>query len=279
MPLSETVRYLNTRNRVRHPELNGSGDALDIQRDRVVAQFGEFVLSSRFSAIVEVSRGRAVAHEAVVTTRTRGGALVSNDALFSRPLGDEEVVYLDRLCRTMHALNFVEEAPGSRQLVLDVNPRHLSVVRDHGTVFETILKQAGLSSDSVVIQLAADAVTDFEVLRQAFRNFRGRGFRVALDRFGRGRANVDCLWELVPDVVRFDARLVANGERDTKIRWTLPRLIQVARAWGARVAFPGIDTDFLYSLARDSGADWVQGDGVAARASVSERPSAPPRDD
>jgi hypothetical protein len=62
------------------------------------------------------------------------------------------VMHFDRLCRTLHALNFLaqrQHAGGYLQLA--VHPRHLlAVPSQHGLVYEAILKRCGLAPEDTM---------------------------------------------------------------------------------------------------------------------------------
>lgn len=263
MALFDTVRYLNTRNRVRYGNTEGTVDSLEVVSGRANAYFADLSLDSVFQPIVDLNRGVTVAHEALLRARSKSGQPVSVEAAFTRPRGAEELVYLDRLSRTLHALNFVEHSQaGGGQLYLSVDPRHLVAVHDHGLVFEGILRHCGLAPERVVLELLEGAIEDLNMLRRAIGNFRSRGFRIAIDRFGRGHANVDRLWELTPDVVRFDRLLLVKASSDRKVRAVLPKLVDVAKAHDALVLFEGIETPEHWNIARESGVELAQGDYV-----------------
>ncbi|HSC88368.1 MAG TPA: EAL domain-containing protein [Polyangiaceae bacterium] len=275
MSLQDVVRYLNVRNRVRHPELPGSGEALERSDGRVVARFLDLVITSRFLPVSELARGRVVGHSAHLVGLSRQSTPLDIDQLFARSRHDEEVVFLDRLCRTLHALNFVERNLGSQLLLLDVSPRHLLAVHEHGTVFESILNQLNLAPSQVVIAIDPER-SELGQLRSAFRNFQARGFRLALDHFGRGSSNLDRLLSLEPEFVRLDAALLPQVEKSDRLRSTLESLVTLGRTTGARVIVPGVDDEARLQLARQAGADWIQGELALGRAS--ERPSERPTD-
>jgi EAL domain-containing protein (putative c-di-GMP-specific phosphodiesterase class I) len=239
--------------------------------------------------VTELRHGRVVAHSAQVVLAGRYPTVLGVEQLFARSRHDEEIVFLDRLCRTIHALNFVgrtSETTGERDadsplLLLDVSPRHLLAVHDHGTVFEAILGLVDLAPAQVIITIDPER-SELSTLRSAFRNFQARGFLLALDHFGRGSSNWDRLRALEPNFVRLDAEPLSTFERDPRVRDALPWLVSLARSCGARVILPDVDDEARLDWARTSGIDWVQGGAAPARTSDrpkghgSERPSARP---
>ncbi len=259
MPLLDIVRYLNARQRVRH-SFADEADALEVVSERVQARFGELTLRSVFQPIVDLKHGRVVGHEALLRANTQRGAPVAPEEVFARPQGSEELVHLDRLSRTLHALNFVAQpVDEAGALYLNVDPRHLLAAIDHGLVFESILRHAGLTPEQVVLEILESAIDDLDALRAAIRNFRGRGFRIAVDDFGRGHANFDRLWQLEPEVVKFDRHLLSTADRDRQVRAVLPKLVDVAKAHGALVLFEGVESEGQLHIVREAGAELAQG--------------------
>ncbi len=260
MALFDLVRYLNARQRVRQGLASDVPDALEVSGGRAVARFVDLHLESAFQPIVDLGRGRIVAHEALLRGRSERGANVAPEEVFARPRGVEELVYLDRLSRTLHALNFVEQRGAGRgALYLNVDPGHLLAAVDHGLVFESILRHVGVSPEEVVLEILESKVDDLSALRVAIGNFRSRGFRIAIDDFGRGHANFDRLWELQPEVVKLDRHLLLTADSDRKVRAVLGKLVDVAKAHGALILFEGVETEEQLEIVRESGADLAQG--------------------
>ena len=265
MPLTDLVRYLNARNRARYQLPADAQDGLRIAtgtaQGRILGRFADLSLDSAFQPIIELRHGRVVGHEALLRARSDQGCDLSPEVVFVLPTDAQEIVYLDRLARTVHALNFLQQpAQTGGLLYLNVHPRHLLAVgSDHGLVFEEILRRCGLSPDQVVMEILESEVEDLAPLKDAIANFRSRGYRIAIDDFGRGHANLDRVWELAPDIVKLDRRLIATGSTDRRIRAVLPKLVDVLKAQGAQVLFEGIENPDHLDLAHESGADLVQG--------------------
>jgi len=106
--------------------------------------------------------------------------------------------------------------------------------------------------------------------KQAILGYRRRGFRVAIDDFGAQDSNFDRLWRLTPDVVKIDRTLVVEAVRNPRARRVLPRIVDIIHQLGATVVCEGIETCLQDALARDSGADLVQGFLYGKPASLAE---------
>ncbi|KQV51402.1 hypothetical protein ASD07_10950 [Duganella sp. Root336D2] len=95
---------------------------------------------------------------------------------------DDESVALDRLCRTLHAINFFRgEEPDTRPLHLNVHDRLLSAVSsNHGMAFRRILDSLGLPLGQIVLQLPAVNARQNWMLNYVADNYRRNGFRISV---------------------------------------------------------------------------------------------------
>lgn len=261
MPLTDLVHYLNTRNREQYGLPLTREDALINRHDHILGRFADLNLSSVFQPIVDTRSGRVSGHEALLRAHTAQGQPLSPEAVFVLPSDATELVFLDRLCRTLHTLNFLlQNQRQNGYLYLNVHPRHLLAVGDnHGLVFETILKRCGVTPDNVVLEILESAIDDSPRLAEAVSNYRDRGYRIAVDDFGRHSSNFDRLWQLSPDVVKIDRHLLVRAEQDDRARRLLPKLVELVHELNARVVIEGVETENQLALALGAGADQVQG--------------------
>ena len=146
MPVEDLIRYFNAADR--------DGDSLLYPRDgRVEAWHAGIRLISRFEPIVDLRSERIVGHRASLHGLREGGEEISGEAVYALCEQASSVIYLDRLCRTLHALNFLaQQRTTGGFLQVQVHPRHLlAVPSQHGLVYEAILKRCGLSPEDIVL--------------------------------------------------------------------------------------------------------------------------------
>lgn len=95
---------------------------------------------------------------------------------------DDESVALDRLCRTLHAINFFRSGDlGPHTLHLNVHNRLLSAVSsNHGMAFRRILDSLGLPLERIVLQLPAVNARQNWMLNYVADNYRRNGFRISV---------------------------------------------------------------------------------------------------
>ena len=256
MAYDDLLAYFDYWNR----QLSESAD--DFQFDDLGA-FGSFRglrLYSAFQAVFASDTLQPVAHEALLRARDENNKSISPAEAFERAVTPDEAIYFDRLCRTVHSLNFFNQSGAEGDLYLNVSGRHLlSVGGGHGRTFETLLKQCGLKPTQIVLEILESGVEHLQHLQAAVDAYRSRGFRVAIDDFGCQHSNFDRLWQLTPDIVKLDRSLIVQAGINGRARWILPRIVEIIHGLGAQVVVEGIETPEQHALALDAGADLLQG--------------------
>ena len=238
MPLTDLVRNLNSHHADSAPEF-ASQTPFVAAEGRVFANFAGIRLESAFVPVEETASGRLHGHAGVLKAYSFAtGIPLLPEAVFVLPTDDREFVYLDRLVRTLHALNYLtHRAPGN--LLLPVHARHIaSVSSNHGLAFEEILRPCGLVPDPITLEIEIDGLEDTEHLKRAVRSYQARGYGIALTRLGRGPINLDLVRALNPDIVKLD-RPVLSAEQP------LESLLDSLHRLGARVLVDGLDAATL----------------------------------
>jgi len=257
MPLSEFVRYINaqlpfpkTASRFTTPFASEGG--------RVFVYYANLRLESNFSPIVDTADGRLRGHVATLTaTHKTTHQRLEAEAVFKLPGDDEEFIFLDRLVRTLHTLNYLTypERHSGGLLLLKVHPRHVaSIAADHGLAFEEILRACGLLPEQITLELEIDGVDDHDHLARAIANYKSRGYRIAIDGYGkRGKRDLDSLLlhAIRPVIVRLNPRLLAQAE-------PISGLIGSLHESGALTLIEGVNTQTQRSDARENGFDLLQ---------------------
>lgn len=232
MPLTDLIRYFNV--------ADTTGEStLYLDGKRAAAWHGGLHIGSLFQPIVDLRLERVVGHQAMLVARRQDGTAVSAEAAYAACETAESVVHFDRLCRTLHALNFLaQQQLAGGYLQLAVHPRHLLAVQNqHGLVYEAILKRCGLAPQDIVLRIDAALVDDHGRLDAALGNYRQRGYRLALA--GQAKAEL----ALAPDIVQLPG-LPADRPR-------LPA--------GRLLELTGVDSGQIYEHASAAGIDLAQG--------------------
>ncbi|MEI7445000.1 MAG: EAL domain-containing protein [Burkholderiales bacterium] len=233
---------------------------LDVSLDdagRVVGRFLQTRLASVFDPVFELAGGTVRGARAEVRTAGSRGPGLAPWEVFAAAAGPAELVRLDRLARTVHALAFQAIARPGQSLHLSVHPRLLDAVPEHhGRVYRGLLDSLGLDDLRVVIELPAIAPGDEARIAPVAASYRRHGFGVAFRPVSRRQ--LDALLEhCLLDALRIDAdRLVRFGAIDSTLTAARRRRIEIV--------VEGVRGAFDVELAREVGATHVQGPAFGA---------------
>jgi EAL domain-containing protein (putative c-di-GMP-specific phosphodiesterase class I) len=174
----------------------------------------------------------------------------------------DSIVNFDRLSRTVHMLNFLPLTHQQDNLFLTVDPRHiLSIKHDHGAYFGEVIEQCGLTTQNVVIVLAANSqyARYHQELTNGLKNYRRRGYRLAL-RFDYlvKEQTFEFIQKLSPDYVGLSVKSL-NSVCDSSIPVRLRKLTSLVKSTDGQSILLDVDQKRSEFLAINAGFDWVQG--------------------
>ena len=254
MPLSDLIRTLNspTDTLPGHFAQSGLDQPFVALDGRVFLHYANIRLESQFLPIIEAKTGKTHGHAASLQAFGLSNRQpISPEAVFVLPTDDAEFVYLDRLVRTLHALNYLTR-PTRGNLLLQVHARHvMSVPADHGLAFEEILRPCGLFPEQITLEIDIEGVDDIPHLIKAVASYRSRGYGIAISHFGRRRLDFGILRELRPDIIKLDGLLLSSAR-------PLQRIIEALRKLPAQVLIEGIDTAAMRKGAQVGNIDLLQ---------------------
>lgn len=218
---------------------------------QVVGRYHGAVIGSAFQAWRATDGRQVLAVEAYARSCSKHGAELSPWQLFADGAGSDQLVPLDRLSRTVHALNHFMVAGADRPLVLNVDARLLDAVpQRHGEFFGKLLQLLGVDPQRIVIEIRTTHQFDLTRLREILASYRRHGFAVAVN--AEGAIHARSLAQLLaPDYLMLDAGSFPADE--------LGRYVALLAAAKVRVAVKRIETQEQATVTRLAGAAWVQG--------------------
>lgn len=230
---------------------------------RVVGQFEDWHFRSVYQPIVPLDRGQVESYavEALARVKSHNGTPLPPAILFAAETSPRRTVFLDRLLRCLHLLNFQRQAPASiLKLFLNVNAQHLvNVDERHGQFFAEVLEILGFPPARVCLEVVEDAVSDPLRLLEAVNRYRELGFSIALDDFGQGASNLERVWLLQPDYVKLDKKLMCQALMHPALHDKLGRVVDILHQHGAKVVGEGIESERQLDIAHAVGCDFAQG--------------------
>lgn len=230
----------------------------DAGREGLVCNFMGMRLFSVFQPVLRAD-GKAVGREAFLRSSILEQGELMPDVAFDEAVKANRLVLFDRLVRTIHLLNHSNRFPEHELLFLNVHPRLLTSVSDHGRTFEQILHYYSVDTSRVVIEIKESEVKDAVRLEEAVSNYRSLGYKIAVDNFGTAQSSLERMLKLKPDFVKLDGTLIRATEYTPSLTGVISGLVEKFHISGAQVAITGIETAGQLKIARQFGADLLQG--------------------
>jgi EAL domain-containing protein (putative c-di-GMP-specific phosphodiesterase class I) len=231
---------------------------IDTGREGLVCNFMGMCLASVFQPVLRAD-GKVVGREALLRASILEHGELTPDAAFEEAVKANRLVQFDRLVRTIHLLNHSNSFAEHELLFLNVHPRLLTSVSDHGRTFEQILHFYSIPTSHVVIEIKESAVKDAARLEEAVSNYRSLGYKIAVDNFGTAHSSLERMLKLQPDIVKLDGTLIRATEYTPSLTGVISGLVDKFHRGGAQVAITGIESAKQLEIARQFGADLLQG--------------------
>jgi len=269
MPLQHLVEYFNDRLGREH---RSSFRPFILEEGKVSGLFGPIRIDSFFAPLRQTLKPTViVGHTAQITVAPNKTQhlyeneiedLLANKAVQANDF--ESIINFDRLCRTVHMLNYLTLAHLQGVLFLEVDPRHiLGIKQDHGVYFEEVIVACGFETKNVVIVLAVNCqyARYYQELIKGLDNYRRRGYQIALkyDYLPQGNETSDFIANISPNYVSVSARNMENQAHDDNFLEKLHQLKKRVTSVGGQTILKQIDEKKSDLLARNTGFDWVEG--------------------
>jgi len=268
MPLQHLVEYFNDRFGREH---RSSFRPFILESGRASGIFGPIQISGDFVPLRKALNPAAVVgHTAQIKVSVyESQHLYVNEVenlLANNPVQEidfESIINFDRLCRTVHMLNYLPLAHLQRVLFLDVDSRHiLGIKKDHGAYFEEVITQCGLETKNVVIVMTVNSqyARYYEELAGGLNNYRRRGYQIALkfEHLVQEGDAFELIEKISPDFVSLSARHF-ESVRDSAMLRKLHQLKLLVASIGGQSILQYVDQKKADLLARNTGFDLVQG--------------------
>ena len=110
-----------------------------------------------------------------------------------------------------------------------------------------------------MMEIVEQPTDDAERLRETVAYYQQLGCLTAIDDFGAGHSNFERIWNLSPDIVKLDRKLLTRATDDHKARQILNGIVSLLHQSGCLVLLEGVETHDQAMIAIDAGVDFVQG--------------------
>lgn len=241
------------------PEVDLISPMLHRDGDSWTAGFRGLTLRTALQPIYSISHKRTIGYEALIRAQDPDHSNVLPIHLFELPSSDAENLLLDRLCRYLHMQNYSGIEDQLNWLFLNVSPRVVTSGSQTDSFFGNLLAKTKLPPHRIVIEIVEQPTDDADRLRETVAYYRKLGCLTAIDDFGAGHSNFERIWNLSPDIVKLDRKLLTRATEDHKARQILNGIVSLLHQSGCLVLLEGVETSDQAMIAIDAGVDFVQG--------------------
>ena len=234
--------------------------ALRRYADGQLLNLSKLVLESAFQPIVELSTGKVFGYETLMRGHDRLG--------FSSPLelldtAEEagQLLALEQMLSARALAKFATVPDFSHAtLFINLDGR---LIRAGEQIVEKLLlqlRQAEIPPSSVCFELTErfdnTSAPEFSALMQRMRQ---AGFKLAIDDFGVGHAEIKLLCDFPVDYLKIDRHFIAGLDASPRKRHLVRNLVNIAHVLGIRVIAEGVEQEAECLACREAGVDMVQG--------------------
>ena len=218
-------------------------------------------LAPVFQPKVDVKTGKLVAAEAFARWRAPGGGLLGAGAVVRVA---REKGYMDVLTYRMLELALEQQGKWKREgkivpLSINVSSENLRK-EDFADVVSGLAEQFGVEPNLVRLELAeSDFQVDERIPLEVLSRLHIRGFGLALDDFGTGFSSLMRLQSIPFDEMIIDREFIGRAKDDKIARIILESAVDLSHKLGLTCTCEGIESEAHLEMARELGADMVQG--------------------
>lgn len=166
-------------------------------------------------------------------------------------------IVLDKVC------SFIEEHD-LESLGLEYIEVNLSTTqclqKDFIETIDEITARHNVSANQISFEITETASNYAPTLfTENLKLLRERGYRLALDDFGSGYANIQRLVSSEFDIIKFDKDMTQRTCEDQKLRDLFEKMQNMFHSMGAKIVAEGVETIEQYDFLQSIGCDYIQG--------------------
>ncbi|SAL67550.1 EAL domain-containing protein [Caballeronia humi] len=211
-------------------------------------------LAFAFQPIVDVTAGRAYAHEALV----RGPNGESAGSVLAQ-VDESNRYHFDQRCRTTA---ITQAAALKMESLLSINFMPNAVYRPEACIRSTLeaAEKHGFPIERIIFEtVEGENIISRPHLVEIFRAYKRFGFQTAIDDFGAGYSGLTLLADFQPDLIKLDMELVRRIDTDFVRQRIVCGVLAMCRDLGIRVIAEGIETSAERDFFAANGVALMQG--------------------
>ncbi|KJE36671.1 diguanylate cyclase [Thalassospira sp. HJ] len=217
-----------------------------------------------FQPIVSPHTGHVFGYEALLR-RWEDAGFTSIQALFDTAWDTGNLHSVDMMLRAK-AIEKFARFPGAKRLKLFYNFDNRVVKTEDYQPGQTaaLLSEAGLERDTIFLEISErHDISNAGYLKDILVRYRSQGFKIAIDDYGSGFAQLRALYECEPDIIKIDRFFIDGIDRDRRKELFVTQITAFAHMIAAQVVAEGVETREEFLCCRRLGCDLVQGFFIA----------------
>jgi diguanylate cyclase (GGDEF)-like protein len=120
--------------------------------------------------------------------------------------------------------------------------------------------QHGIEPGQIILEVIENTlIENFTTGRESLLKLKEKGFKIAIDDFGKGFSSLSYLAELPLDIIKVDMAFVESVPGDTKKEAIARHIIELAHSLGLKVVAEGFESREQFEFFRGLGCDNFQG--------------------
>lgn len=259
--LPNAVLLANTELNLAHRGIDQHAKLCQNESEGIFSLYRDVRIESSFQPIVDLNSQKLIGFEATARAKKIGGHAIPYASLIQRPESPLEHIYLDRLLRIQHTLNYiVQAAHHNARLFLNVSTILLTgIASEHGHFFKMLAQSCGVKSGEVVLEISLpNTVSEQDV--KALESYRSNGFAIAIDQITPEHPIADLIRAIKPDIVKVNSLAFKGADATERLR----ELVDIAKTAGVIVVGTHIEKPVAFKQAVSTGIDWGQGFYIAS---------------
>lgn len=228
--------------------------------DGQLLNLAKLVIENAFQPIVELSTGKVFGYETLMRGHDRLGFDTPLELLDTAVEGGHLLALEQMLAaRALAKFAMVPDFAHST-LFVNLDGR---LIQDGEQIVERLLqqlRQADIPPSSVCFELTErfdnTSAPKFATLMQTMRK---AGFKLAIDDFGVGHAEIKLLCDFPVDYLKIDRHFISGLDESPRKRHLVRNIVNIAHVLGIRVIAEGVETEAECLACREFGVDMVQG--------------------
>ncbi|WP_165136890.1 EAL domain-containing protein [Rhizobium rhizoryzae] len=228
--------------------------------DGQLLNLSKLVIESALQPIVELSTGKVFGYETLLRGHDRLGfasplELLDTAEEAGQLLGLEQMLSARALAKFATVPDFAHAT-----LFINLDGR---LIRSGEQIVDRMLqqlRQAEIPPSSVCFELTErfdnTSAPEFAALMKRMRQ---AGFKLAIDDFGVGHAEIKLLCDFPVDYLKIDRHFIDGLDASPRKRHLVRNLVNIAHVLGIRVIAEGVEREAECLACREAGVDMVQG--------------------